>query len=183
MKLEHDIEKINRNNFRSSLKSLARPGKEQAILPLFGSGLLGMASVFLFSEVTHYYRGDLDFELIRALCGSRHTEADKADYLFFDAPREEHLEPVKSGTPESPELSATLLFTYNEHHLVGGVGVVISGPGIDCSRELTLPVNRQFIEKMQEKNENFPMGVDLFFISWNNRILGLPRTTHIEVVS
>jgi alpha-D-ribose 1-methylphosphonate 5-triphosphate synthase subunit PhnH len=183
MKREYDIEKINRNNFRSSLEALARPGKEQIIQPLFGSGLLAMASVFLYAEVTYYYQGELDFELIRALCGSQQTMPDEADYLFFDAPLTQCLEPVKTGTPESPELSATLLFSYTDEHLSEGVDVVISGPGINRFRQLTLPTSIQFLRKLQEKNEVFPMGIDIYFISPHNEILGLPRTTHMEFIA
>lgn len=75
MKNEQDIEKINRENFRNSLEAMARPGEQQSIVPLFNSGLLAMASVLLFAEVTYCYRGRLDFELIRAICGTHSAPA------------------------------------------------------------------------------------------------------------
>ncbi len=182
MKRVHDIENMNRNNFRSSLEALARPGEIQALQPLFNSPLLAMASVFLYAEVSHHYNGGLDFDLIRALCGSPAAEAGEADYLFFDEPASNMLKTAKTGTVESPEKSATLVFAYAPEHLQAGVPVCISGPGIRGATELTLPVDTTFIGLLREKNEHFPLGVDLFFVSWHNQLLGLPRTTYIEVV-
>jgi alpha-D-ribose 1-methylphosphonate 5-triphosphate synthase subunit PhnH len=44
-------------------------------------------------------------------------------------------------------------------------------------------VQADFIEHFQEKNSSFPNGVDLFLIDMANRIVGLPRTVHIEVIA
>jgi len=183
MKRVHDIERVNRNNFRSSLEALARPGESQFLHPLFDSPLLAMASVFLYAEVSHHYEGRLDFDLIRALCGSPAADAGDADYLFSDAPATEMLKPAKTGTVESPEKSATLIFAYAPEHHQSGVPVRISGPGIRGATELTLPVDRAFVDSLREKNEHFPLGIDLFFVSRHNQLLGLPRTTHIEVAA
>jgi len=183
MKIEYDIEEINRNNFRKSLEALARPGTPQDIAPLFDSGLLAMASVFLYAEVTHHYGGGLDFEMVRALCGSKAVGAEAADYLFFDNPEKENLMGAKTGSPESPEMNATLIFFCPTGDHEKSSQVVLSGPGINGSREVVIPVSRGFIETLQEKNEDFPMGIDLFFITDDNTLLGLPRTTHIEVIA
>jgi alpha-D-ribose 1-methylphosphonate 5-triphosphate synthase subunit PhnH len=182
MEIEYDIEEINRHNFRKSLEALARPGTSQTIAPLFDSALLAMASVFLYAEVTHHYSGKLDFEMVRALCGSKPVGAEAADYLFFDSPEKEYLLAAKTGSPESPELNATLIFYCPAGDHGTSSQVVLSGPGINGSKEVDLPVGQGFIETLWEKNEDFPMGIDLFLITDNNTLLGLPRTTHIEVI-
>lgn len=153
------------------------------LLPLFDSPILAMASVLLYAEVTHYYGGQLDFEMARALCGSCCVEAEQADYLFFDTPEEEHFEAVKTGTPENPEKSATCVFYCKEADQKKGTRVALSGPGIDGSCETILPVTVAFIAALQQKNEDFPMGIDVFFITEDMNILGLPRTTTIEVIT
>lgn len=183
MKIEYDIEEINRHNFRQSLGALARPGSSQTILPLFDSGLLAMASVFLYAEVSHHYKGELDFELVRALCGSKHVAKEEGDYLFFDQPDKEYLLDAKVGSPESPELNATLVFSCQGAAETAGTKVMLTGPGINGSRETELPLSRSFLAALNEKNEDFPMGLDLFLITDNTTILGLPRTTHIEVIA
>lgn len=182
MKNVCDIEQTNRNNFRSSLEALARPGQLQPVIPLFGSGLLAMASVLLYAEVSYFYRGALDFELIRAVCGAGVSPPQEADYLIFDSPDHLYLAEVKTGSAESPEQGATLLFGYHERQ-GGQTGVRLSGPGIRGSKELTLPVTADFIHRLSEKNESFPMGVDCFLVSSENTLLGLPRTTRIEVMA
>lgn len=182
MKIEHDIERINRENFRNSLEALARPGEQQTILPLFNSGMLGMASILLYAEVTYCYQGTLNFQVIQAICGANKAPASTADYLFFDHPDADFLHHAKVGTAENPEFGATLLFSYNDN-TKESTRVVLSGPGINGQRVLTLPVSEFFITCLREKNESFPMGVDTFFINESNMIMGLPRTTHIEVLS
>lgn len=182
MKYEHDMEKANRDNYRSSLRALSRPGEVQPVLPLFGSGLLAMASVLLYAEVSFYGEPTLDFRLIRALCGAQPVSRQEADYLFFAEPRHDHLREAKTGTAESPEFGATLLFGC-PHLDAGGTRVKLSGPGIDGMVMRSLPVAETFISILQEKNSAFPMGIDLFFIGDDNTLLGLPRTTRIEVLA
>ena len=182
MKNIYDIEQTNRNNFKNSLEALARPGELQQVTPLFGSGLLAMASILLYSEVSYFYDGSLDFELIQAVCGARNTSRDEADYLFFDSPDHTDLIQVKTGTAESPEQGATLLFACSG--LTGDTTRVrLSGPGVDGAKEINLPVTESFIYRFTEKNESFPMGIDLFLLSSQDTILGLPRTTAVEVIA
>jgi alpha-D-ribose 1-methylphosphonate 5-triphosphate synthase subunit PhnH len=47
--------------------------------------------------------------------------------------------------------------------------------------EVDLPFTGQFFELLQERNSSFPMGVDLLLVGPDQRLLGLPRTTTIEV--
>jgi len=177
---EQDIEKINRSNFRSSLEALARPGQEQPLTPLFGSSLMAMASVLLYAEVSHFTDEHLDFELIRAICGSRTAVAKEADYLFFAAPDPAHLLLAKTGTGENPEEGATLLFATDG---LPHTNVRLTGPGIPGEWKRSLPVTPDFLGQLSEINACFPQGLDLFFTSPDNMLLGLPRTTRIEVLA
>lgn len=182
MNNQNDIERINRVNFRSSLEALARPGQVQEVQPLFDSTLQAMASVLLYSEVSYCYQGQEDFQMIQAICGAGSVGAAEADYLFFDQPDVDFLYHAKTGTAEKPEHSATLIFKCAT--LEGkGIQVNLSGPGIETICSTTLPVDGQFLQQLKIKNETFPMGVDVFFISEQGQLLGLPRTTQIEVTS
>lgn len=176
----NDIERLNRFNFRASLEALARPGQLQEVQPLFDSKLQAMASVLLYSEVSYCYKGEEDFQMIQAICGASSSAATDADYLFFDRPDADFLYQAKVGTAEQPELGATLIFKCNG---LGdsGVAVKLSGPGIKTSIKTMLPVDRDFLDQLRAKNEIFPMGVDVFFLCNSGRLLGLPRTTFIEV--
>ena len=182
MKNDHDIEWANRQNYRSSLWALSRPGEVQPVLPLFGSGLLAMASVLLYAEVSFYGEPTLDFQLIRALCGAQPVSRQEADYLFFAEPHHDDLREAKIGTAESPEFGATLLFGCPRLD-TDGTRVRLSGPGIDGVATRVLPVSEPFVSALKAKNSSFPMGIDLFFIGDDNTLLGLPRTTCIEVLA
>lgn len=180
MSSQFDIEKMNRSNFRASLEALSRPGTLQPITPFMDSGLLAMASILLYAEVSYWYDGDRDFQIVRAICGVREAERLKADYLFFDRPDAECLRQVNIGTPEIPESGATLIIGCRQLAREG-IGVKLSGPGVRTCINTKLPVTREFITMVHEVNSSFPMGVDLFFVSDDHSILGLPRTTRIEV--
>lgn len=178
---EIDIEKINRTNFRSCLTALSRPGKLCQLQPLFGSGLQAMASLLLYSEVSYHYEGELDFQVVAALTGSKMEAIETADYLFLDGPKTSVLHAAKTGTAENPETGASLLLGCRD--LREGNEVLLSGPGINGNLAAQLPVDKEFIQYLQEINSSFPTGLDLFFIDQENKILGLPRTTRIEVTS
>jgi alpha-D-ribose 1-methylphosphonate 5-triphosphate synthase subunit PhnH len=175
-----DIEKVNRHNFRSCLAALAEPGKTQPLIPLFDSELLALASLLLYPEVGYHYRGTLDFQLIEAISGAQHTAVVTADYLFADHPDLELLREAKIGAAESPEFCATLVFGWSPAGQQEQ-NVRLHGPGIDGLVEVALPFTTQFFELLQERNSSFPMGVDLLLIDPDLCLLGLPRTTRIEV--
>lgn len=180
----NNIEQLNRVNFRSSLEALARPGQLQLIEPLFDSRLQAMASVLLYSEVSYCYEGKEDFQMVQAICGAKKEATDKADYLFFDGTGADALDALsksKVGTVEQPELGATLIFKCRDFD-GDGTAVQLTGPGIATKVITSLPVEPGFIDQLQSKNDSFPMGVDLFFLSDSGKLLGLPRTTAIEVI-
>lgn len=182
MNNQNDIERINRVNFRASLEALSRPGQIEKIQPLFGSTLQAVASVLLYSEVSFCYQGKVDFQMVQAICGAKERVAAEADYLFFDCPESDFLFHAKVGSAENPELGATLIFQCDSLDSKG-TSVTLSGPGIETTVATTLPVDGQFIKQLSMINDGFPMGIDLFFISKNGELLGLPRTTKIEVAS
>lgn len=180
MRNELEIDRANRENFRSCLQALSRPGSVQNIHAIFDSEMMAMASVLLYAEVSYYCDNTLDLELINALCGADKTGKEEADYLFFSGPEPIHLQEAKVGSAESPEFGATLIFSCSSFY-EGGTKVILSGPGINKEKTLQLPVSKLFLDTLAEKNSSFPMGVDLFLISSKGELLGLPRTTHVEV--
>lgn len=185
-----DIEQLNRCNFRSALEALARPGELYPLQPLFSppqdSPLLAMASVLLYGETSFYYQGSADFDLVRAISGATSCSPAEADYVFADAPDEALLAAARSGTGESPELGATLIFLADTTDTA--TQVRLSGPGIDGVKETSLPLRPAFIEARQRKNAWFPLGVDILLLlctageAGAHHVLALPRSTAIEVL-
>lgn len=173
------IEKLNRQNFRACLEAISRPGTRHKIYPLFDSSLLALASVLLYAEVSYYYRGRMkDFELIKAMTGARPGQPDSCDYLFADQPSGQLLTKAYPGTMDKPETSATCIF-FCPAKDYSGTEVLLSGPGIDKVCKTVLPCDRVFTNKLIEQQHPFPQGVDIYCITSDNYLIGLPRTTKV----
>ncbi|QKF81938.1 phosphonate C-P lyase system protein PhnH [Halarcobacter ebronensis] len=174
-----DIERLNRENFRSMMNALSRPGSIERIEPLFDSHLLAIANTLLYAEVSYFYKGNEDFELINAITNAKDSNEKEADYLFCDTIDENLFEAGKVGTMKDPEFSSTYIFKCKDFC---GTKVKISGPGIDGSFNTSLPISKGFISKFNEKNSYFPLGNEVFFINENAEILGLSRTSKLEIL-
>ena len=175
-----DIELLNRNNFRNCLEAISRPGTIYQIQDFLGSGMMAMATMLLYSEMSFYQSVTGEWRMIKALTGAGEVKVDTADYLFLESPHTDILMECKCGDQQNPDFSATLICACK--HFIAGTRVLLSGPGIDGSREITLPATRRFFQKLREKNRHFPLGVDIFFLTVENQICALPRTTMVEIV-
>ncbi len=78
-----DIEKLNRDNFKSMMNVLSMPGTIQKVQALFGSDMLAIANTLLYSEVSFYYDGKEDFELIEAITNSKKRRQYKCRLYFL----------------------------------------------------------------------------------------------------
>jgi len=173
-----DLERLNRFNFKAMMDTLSMPGSIKTITPLYESGLLALANVLLYSEVSFFYSGDLDMSLIEAITNPKVQSNEKADYIFSDTINQNLLENAKKGDHINPDFSATLIFTCKDFNLTK---VRLSGPGIDGEKKTFLPCNKEFIEVLINKNSEYPTGLEIYFINESNEILALSRTTKIEV--
>ncbi len=173
------MEKLNRKNFKSIMSSLSVPGKINKIEPLYNSGLLAIANVLLYREVSFFYNGVEDMALIEAINYPKRAKVENADYIFSDTVQINLLQFAKRGDYINPDLSSTLVFKCDSS---SHIKVVISGPGIDCKKEITLPCDENFIDVLKEKNSNYPLGVEVYFLNKENELLALSRTTKVEIV-
>lgn len=174
-----DIERLNRDNFRAMMNALSMPGSVEKVEPLFESHLLAVANTLLYSEVSFHYDGKEEFELIEAITNSKQTQAEEADYVFSDQINDFLFNKGKVGTPKDPEYSTTFVFKCKDFK---GQKVRLSGPGINEKIELTLPVDKSFIEFFNEKNSYYPLGNEVFFLNQNSEIIGITRTTKVEII-
>ncbi|MFJ2992292.1 phosphonate C-P lyase system protein PhnH [Pandoraea sp. NPDC087047] len=89
------------------------------------------------------------------------------------------------GTAESPEHSTTLIVdvpTLNEGHIGNdGLHLRLRGPGIATHADVTVGgLTTAFWQARAALAPRFPAGLDLL-IAAGDSVLGLPRTTHVEV--
>lgn len=174
-----DLEKSNRDNFRAMMNSLSMPSKIQKIKPLYNSNLLAIASVLLYNETSFFYDGIEDISIIEAITNTKKDTAQNADYIFSDTLDVELIEKVKKGDFINPDFSATLIFTCKDFDKTR---VILSGAGIDGKKEMFLPCSRDFIKALREKNSEYPLGVEVFFINSSSEAIALSRTTNIELI-
>jgi alpha-D-ribose 1-methylphosphonate 5-triphosphate synthase subunit PhnH len=91
-------------------------------------------------------------------------------------------ERLKRGGLEYPDDAATLLLTTTSllPATDPAAALVVSGPGVKCSRELWLPgVTDAWLAARDAANRSYPMGIDIFVIDDAGRVLGLPRTSAV----
>lgn len=174
-----DIEKLNRENFKSIMNALSMPGNIEKIKPLFESNFLAIANCLLYSEVSYFYEGIEEFDLINAITNASKTKECEADYIFCDEINEFLLTKAKFGTSKDPEFSGTLIFKCKDFN---GLKVKLSGPGINKEKIINLPIDKSFVEFFNEKNSHFPLGNEVFFLNENAQIVALSRTTKVEVI-
>ena len=136
-----DIEKLNRDNFRSLQNTLAMPGVIEKVEPLFNSHLLALANTLLYSQVSFYYEGEEEFELIEAITNNKKERAENADYIFCDELNEYLFNKGKTGSSKDPEFSSTYIFKCESFN---GLKVRLSGPGIDGSKEHFISIEPTF---------------------------------------
>ncbi|TLS97590.1 phosphonate C-P lyase system protein PhnH [Aliarcobacter cibarius] len=172
-----DIEKNNRENFRSLLDCLSMPGSTNKIEKLFDSYVLSIASVLLYSEVSYANSSKNDFTLIDTITNAKKEDIKNADYIFCEDVNEVLLL-AKKGTFLNPDFSATIICIVDSFE---GTLLKLKGPGINIQKEEYYPVNKEFIN--QFNNKSFPLGNEIFFINKNNGMLrALSRTTKLELM-
>jgi alpha-D-ribose 1-methylphosphonate 5-triphosphate synthase subunit PhnH len=174
-----DIEKLNRDNFKSIMNSLSMPGNIYKIKSIYDSYFLAMANTLLYSEVSFFYDGNEDFDLIKAITNVKEESVENSDYIFSDEINEYFLSKAKIGTSKDPEFSSTLIFKCKDF---SGLNLKLSGPGINEYKEISLPIDKAFVDFFNEKNSSYPMGNEIFFLNKKGEILALSRTTKVEVL-
>lgn len=117
--------------------------------------------------------------------GSRPAQIGEADFVIaFSGGGVAWLLRVKRGTLEYPDRGATIIFMVGPFSSANGKGVnlCLKGPGIRGEKEIVINgVGRDLFLNLKEVNQEYPMGVDSFFIDEDGRMISIPRSTRIEV--
>ncbi|WP_282935203.1 phosphonate C-P lyase system protein PhnH [Paenibacillus sp. RC67] len=192
MKLDrvHDIQTA----YRKLIDSMSRPGKiadlvkeadkldsNQGCLP----ATLLVAQMLLDTEVAFAVvseRKGQTAHLLSQLTYAKETVLHEADYIFVmsDAASGElvhALETAKIGELKDPHHSATLII--ESESVSSGTKLRLTGPGIQATAQAEISSSESWIEARAERNDEFPLGLDLIFTDKSHRLLALPRTTQV----
>jgi alpha-D-ribose 1-methylphosphonate 5-triphosphate synthase subunit PhnH len=185
----HDTQAV----FRTLLDALARPGTvgvietplPAAAAPAARAGLAAFASLLTLADyATPVWLAQTDAALAAALrfhAGAPLAQEPRSAAFAYvhDAAALPPLEAFASGTPESPEMSATVFVRVDA--LTGGAPLTLRGPGIETTRSIA-PVGlpERFWRERAALAPLFPCGID-FYLVCGERLMGLPRTTLVEM--
>lgn len=84
------------------------------------------------------------------------------------------------GTDERPEDGATVIVVV-DRSAAPTASVRLTGPGVDGSLDVRLPLSAGAIEARAEACADWPRGIDIVFVVPGPAVIGLPRTTRVEV--
>ncbi|MEL6471015.1 MAG: phosphonate C-P lyase system protein PhnH [Cyanobacteria bacterium J06623_4] len=181
--LTHDSQKA----FRALLMALSSPGEigEIAVDIVQPEGLTASCAVACLTlidfETTVWLQPAMPSAVkdwLRFHTGCVFTEVPgQADFAIVSEQENFCLDQFSWGSAEMPSLSATLLIQVES--LQGGPAVVLQGPGILSSREISPAVGASFWRQWQENHGAYPRGVDCFLFA-GRQVVGLPRSVHAE---
>ncbi|CAM4233510.1 phosphonate C-P lyase system protein PhnH [Paenibacillus alkaliterrae] len=181
--------------YRKLVDSMSRPGTishfgEQANLIGMEAGCYGttvlLAMVLLDTEVTFKICSEREEELAKLfnrLTYAREAEAAAADFIFVlndtkPDQLEQALHAAKTGDLVNPHVSATLIV--EAETLTNDTDLVLTGPGIKEANGLRIVTDGCWLELRNEKNSEYPTGIDMIFVDRDNQAVCLPRTTQIR---
>jgi alpha-D-ribose 1-methylphosphonate 5-triphosphate synthase subunit PhnH len=186
--------------FRCLLDSIARPGDlhqlPAALVARFPAVLLpvvALADVDVPVTVCEPTTGDGGTPwgaVVAAATGAPLVPLPSARMVAtFEPLSAEVVRGVRSGTALAPELGCRLVSTCTSIHVdhpaapMSAVGLIIRGPGIDGIRAVSIDsVPAEALAALAALNDGRPAGVDTWFVTPGGQVLGLPRSTRIELI-
>lgn len=161
--------------FAALMGALARPGQ---ILTLPEPGEGAVIAALLDRECRVHVADPLLMPQVLAT-GAEIAPVEAADHVFAGVLHAlEALKGVQVGSDLYPDAGATVVLRAT---LDSGPALRLSGPGIDGSTEARIGGLPEGFWPFRAARARYPMGFEVFFID-GDRVLGLPRSTHVEVL-
>ena len=174
--------------FRQVLQAMSHPGTSWQLADpgsITGENisLVLMLGCLMDNEVTFTIIGDDTQGLSAALSlhtGSVRGEIGEADFVIaLRGTSDGQLSLIKRGTPEYPDMGATLIYLIDTIAEEGGT-TELTGPGIKGTvTPLFEGLAAAELSGLREANAEFPLGVDVIVLDNYGRITCIPRSTRI----
>lgn len=164
--------------FEELMWALSRPG---LVRTLPSSGMAAIAESLLDRECSFAVRDDDNFCEALIKTGARQARLGDADYVFAIADTEARVSAFSSlrgGTLAYPDDAATLIVPARFGF---GSGLRLSGPGVKGSVTIAVDSIDPSFWQVRADAIRYPLGWDLYLVD-GDRIIGLPRSTKIEVL-
>ncbi|MBW1860755.1 MAG: phosphonate C-P lyase system protein PhnH [Deltaproteobacteria bacterium] len=177
-------EPVQQQVFRGLLTAMSRPGQVVDISehlaghPTFLVVLATLVDGMVSLSDPHKMIGPEFWPLLQA----KRAGVGKAGFVTFFG----HQAPPRDFDPQlgelaSPESGATLIIIVDTIGAEHDMTLLLSGPGVDGSRELYVSgLHRSWIDRREEWTKHFPLGVDLILVD-AGRMAAIPRTTKVRI--
>ena len=177
--------------FRQVLTALSEPGTRLTLAPLASPGGIHSAAyqiclALLDADTSLWVADTLAtpalLSSLRFHCGCPITpERGSATFALSTPDAIGDLDGFCQGTHEYPDRSTTVIVQVNNLHNTGPWQ--LSGPGINGSRQVGIEgLEGNWLAWLQANRAAYPLGVDLLLTDGNS-LMGLPRTTNVEMES
>jgi alpha-D-ribose 1-methylphosphonate 5-triphosphate synthase subunit PhnH len=170
--------------FRVVLEALSRPGCKHR-LPIAANHATGnpwltaVLLALLDHEVSFVALADPATDtFVRARTSARLAPMADADFVLAgtDSLTPDLVRALKRGSLAYPNESATLIVDVRD----GAEDTYrLTGPGVQYEVQCRLALKKEIVAALAEVNANYPCGIDVLLVDAEERITGLPRTTHI----
>lgn len=177
--------------FRQVLTALSEPGTRLTLAPVpapkgIHSAAYQVCLALLDTDTPLWVSDSLAtpalLNSLRFHCGCPIT--DRREQAAFALALPDDLQTItgfSQGSHEYPDRSATIILQVDQLHSAGPWR--LSGPGIKGQRQVGIEgLGQQWPTWLQADRDSFPLGVDLLLTDGNS-LMGLPRTTLVEVES
>ncbi|MGE6470097.1 phosphonate C-P lyase system protein PhnH [Serratia proteamaculans] len=175
--------------FRLILKALSEPGHIVTLpeSPAWGSlNAASTAALLTLADQETPIQLCLALESEQVLTNIRfHSGAPLANnpeevcFALFDTQLQAaDLQALPHGSEISPEFSTTVVVQLD--NLEQGTALRLTGPGIEQQRVISPSLPPVLLDYLINRPQRFPLGLD-FLLTCGERLLALPRTTHVEV--
>ena len=170
-----DFESRTNATYDALMWALSRPGLPR---DLPAAGRQGIVEALLDREC-NVHCAEPELAGFVARTGAALVAPEHADHLFFDAlPSADVLQRISLGSDLYPETGATLVCN-------GTIGarraLRLTGPGCNGPVEVQVDGLPEGFWQMRTRVMRYPLGFELFIVD-GARVLGLPRTTQVEVI-
>ena len=172
--------------FDALMRALSYPGRPQTLKLEEGrTAFAAIAKALLDLEITAFSTEQLLENELRAT-GAKLVSLERAEYVFTPHLTEAQLpllQRVNRGSTLTPDDAATFVIgaSFAEEPLDSAQHLRLRGSGIQDSLEVQIGGLPHDFWRVREAIIAFPIGWDVFLVS-GNQILGLPRTTLVEVL-
>ena len=183
--------------FRSILDTISRPGSiEQIPESIWQRVPSVLAPLLVLADVeTTIHVSDVDTfawaDALVAATGARPSVIEESDLICVSSEAVDRLAPIletaRRGTALEPERGARVSIGVHDLRERGagtraGSQLVLRGPGIDGDRAVCVDgLTKEHVDTWRRANSAFPTGIDVWMTTNDGRIVGIPRSTRIEL--